>query len=135
MRTKAPLFKCFPSCTSSKYILGRVFSFLHPSPGANHAVTNSPEAPWDWHGRGPALVTGFTFPSSPGLLRGRPASPGGRGGAQGLGWLSPVSARGGGPHGLTLAASVWNAGTTWADSMNDSLFPLRMSEECFLVSK
>lgn len=72
---KAPLFKSLPSCTSTKYILGRMFSFLHPSPGANHTVTNSSEAPGDWHSGGEASVTGFTFLSRAGLLCGRPASP------------------------------------------------------------
>lgn len=113
MRTKAPLFKRFPSCTSTKYILGRVFSLLHPSPGANHMVTNSSEAPWDWHCRGSALVTGWALLPSTGPLCGRPASPeaagspGPRGGLQGL-----------------TQRPVWNSCTTWADSMNDSLFPL-----------
>lgn len=94
---KLPCFKRFPSCTSTKYILGRVFSFLHPSPGANHRVTNSSEAP----GTGTAEVLPWlqALPSLPalGLLRGSP-----RGCWEPkAGCLSPLSALGGGLHGLT----------------------------------
>lgn len=55
-RTKAPLFKRLPSCTSTKYILGSV-STPPPSPGANHTATNSSEAPRDWALGGTVVVT------------------------------------------------------------------------------
>lgn len=105
-RTKAPLFKCLPSCTSTKYILGAVFPLLRPllEPITGWQTAQRPLGTGPWEAL-PWLP--FHLP-----LQLRP-----------VGWL-PEPLWGEEASGVNSAASVWNPCTTWADSMNDLLFPL-----------